>query len=147
MGPHASPRNSTCLPTAASGVRSQDGAGRPAQAGGRIFRGETPRPLLYRSGARLQGVRPFGVGAYRLPALGPAEERGMPAAREALRSVRPFDWEGLSSVPSDRERTRSGVHLAGLEGLWLLGRHLIRPVLKHGPRSLTCARVTGLYEI
>ena len=71
----------------------------------------------------------------------------MPAACEALRSVRLFDWEGLFSVSSDCWRTRTGVPLAGLEGLWLLGRHLIRPVLKHGPRSLTCARVTGLYEI
>jgi len=29
------------------------------------------------------------------------------------------------------------------QGLWLVGRHPIRPVLKHGPRSLTCARVIG----
>ena len=29
------------------------------------------------------------------------------------------------------------------QGPWLVGRHPIRPVLKHGPRSLTCARVTG----
>ena len=29
------------------------------------------------------------------------------------------------------------------QGLWLIGRHPIRPVLKHGPRSLTCARVIG----
>ena len=69
----------------------------------------------------------------------------MPAACEALCSVRPFDWEGLFSVPSDRGCMRVGVHLVGFQGLWLLGRHLIRPVLKHGPRSLTCARVTGLY--
>ena len=35
---------------------------------------------------------------------------------------------------------------AGTQGLWPFGRPPIRPVLKHGPRSLTCARVTGLYE-
>ena len=29
------------------------------------------------------------------------------------------------------------------QGLWVVGRHPIRPVLKHGPRSLTCARVIG----
>ena len=32
------------------------------------------------------------------------------------------------------------------EGQWRIGWQPIRPVLKHGPRSLTCARVTGLYE-
>ena len=32
------------------------------------------------------------------------------------------------------------------QGLWRPRRHPIRPVLKHGPRSLTRARVTGLYE-
>ena len=35
---------------------------------------------------------------------------------------------------------------AGTQGLWLFGRPPIRPVLKHGPRSLTCARVMGFYE-
>ena len=34
----------------------------------------------------------------------------------------------------------------GTQGRWRFGRQPIRPVLKHGPRSLTCARVTGLYE-
>ena len=34
----------------------------------------------------------------------------------------------------------------GTQGRWRIGRQPIRPVLKHGPRSLTCARVTGLYE-
>ena len=32
------------------------------------------------------------------------------------------------------------------QGPWRIDRHPIRPVLKHGPRSLTCARVVGLYE-
>lgn len=32
------------------------------------------------------------------------------------------------------------------QGPWRIDRHPIRPVLKHGPRSLTCARVIGLYE-
>ena len=35
---------------------------------------------------------------------------------------------------------------AGAQGQWPIGRHPIRPVLKHGPRSLTCVRVTGFYE-
>ena len=31
-------------------------------------------------------------------------------------------------------------------GRWRIGRSPVRPVLKHGPRSLTCARVVGCYE-
>ena len=31
-------------------------------------------------------------------------------------------------------------------GRWRIGRLPVRPVLKHGPRSLTCARVKGCYE-
>ena len=31
-------------------------------------------------------------------------------------------------------------------GRWRIGRQPVRPVLKHGPRSLTRARVAGLYE-
>jgi len=31
-------------------------------------------------------------------------------------------------------------------GQWRIGRSSTRPVLKHGPRSLTCAQVMGLYE-
>ena len=43
-----------------------------------------------------------------------------------------------------RPRAVCGVpHSARLEGLRRTSRHPIRPVLKHGPRSLTCARVTG----
>lgn len=37
----------------------------------------------------------------------------------------------------------AGTSRVDTQGLWLIGRHPIRPVLKHGPRSLTCARVTG----
>jgi hypothetical protein len=32
------------------------------------------------------------------------------------------------------------------QGLRRIGRHPIRPVLKHGPRSLTWTRVAGSYE-
>ena len=32
------------------------------------------------------------------------------------------------------------------QGLRLFCRHPVRPVLKHGPRSLTCVRATGPYE-
>ena len=36
----------------------------------------------------------------------------------------------------------SGSTRAHAQGLWRIGRPPIRPVLKHGPGSLTCARVT-----
>ena len=64
-----------------------------------------------------------------------------PAAIGAPRSARSFDWEGLHAAPLDRECVRDGVSLCGSQGLRLYGRLPIRPVLKHGPRSLTCARV------
>ena len=34
----------------------------------------------------------------------------------------------------------------GHSGLWRPSQPPIRPVLKHGPRSLTCAQVIGLYK-
>lgn len=34
----------------------------------------------------------------------------------------------------------------GAQGQWRVGRSSTRPVLKHGPRSLTCARVMGSSE-
>ena len=40
-------------------------------------------------------------------------------------------WVGCAAVP---------------EGQWRIGRASTRPVLKHGPRSLACARVIGCYE-
>ena len=45
-------------------------------------------------------------------------------------------------------RSRSGSSFTGrnASGQWRIGWQPYRPVLKHGPRSLTCARVSGLYE-
>jgi hypothetical protein len=46
-------------------------------------------------------------------------------------------------------RTRAfngGTARLGARGRWRIGRQPVRPVLKHGPRSLTCARVVGRYE-
>ena len=147
MGPHASPRNSTCLLLEASRADRKTARGvLPMRAGAffagrrhdRFAVGQEPGGKVYGpSGSELIGRR----------CLARRRTEELPAAGEALCSVRPFDWEGLSSVPSDRGRSRVRVPLVGLEGPWLLGRHLIRPVLKHGPRSLTCARVMGLYEI
>ena len=51
--------------------------------------------------------------------------------------------EALLAALSDRAgRLRSGTHRVAA-GQWRIGRSSTRPVLKHGPRSLTCARVMG----
>ena len=50
----------------------------------------------------------------------------------------------LASGPAGTEPARTAsVSLARLASLSRVGRRRLRPVLKHGPRSLTCARVTG----
>ena len=59
---------------------------------------------------------------------------------------RPFDWLGLLAVPADRGCLGTSFTPVDAQGLWRIGRFPIRPVLKHGPRSLTCARVMGSYE-
>ena len=70
-----------------------------------------------------------------------------------------------TAVRFEAARPRGGVRLAGTGqpcpptallcwiglagrawGQWRVCRPTTRPVLKHGPRSLTCARVIGLYE-
>ena len=57
-----------------------------------------------------------------------------------------IDWAGLLAVPSDRWPPLGVLLCRASRGLWRPRRHPTRPVLKHGPRSLTHARVTGLYE-
>ena len=58
----------------------------------------------------------------------------------------PLAWD-CSAVPPDRPLSRRYVSpMQGAQGLRRICRHPVRPVLKHGPRSLTCARVIGLYE-
>ena len=147
MGPHASPRNSTCLLLEASWSDRKTGRGVLPMRAGAFFAGRRHDrfPVGQEPSGKVYG--PSGPELIGRWCLARRRTEELPAAGEALRSVRPFDWEGLFSVPSDRGRSWAGVPLVGLQGLWLLGRHLIRPVLKHGPRSLTCARVTGLYEI
>lgn len=48
----------------------------------------------------------------------------------------------LLAVLSDRVRGSVGKQ-RGATGQWRIGRSSTRPVLKHGPRSLTCTRVGG----
>ena len=97
-------------------------------------------PCLARSVIDSGGVGPLADRGTFNPAV-PALRLGRPAFSRRL------DWRGLFTVLADRGASRSGsCSRAGTQGLWLFGRPPIRPVLKHGPRSLTCARVMGFYE-
>lgn len=51
----------------------------------------------------------------------------------------------VSAVRSNRA-PGTGSSAAGASGQWRIGRSSTRPVLKHGPRSLACARVMGSHE-
>jgi hypothetical protein len=77
-----------------------------------------PRPPFSRRGLYLRGECCAFVAIRSTPVVG-----GRPLAR----SVRP----------------PVGGSLGGARGLQRVGRSSTRPVLKHGPRSLTCARVRG----
>ena len=59
---------------------------------------------------------------------------------------RAFDLPGLLAVLADRARLGHRALPCLTQGLWRIGRFPIRPVLEHGPRSLTCAQVMGSYE-
>ena len=112
-----------------------------------LFPGRAPRPVSRRSEASWEGdlrpvaeeLRPRSCGLVGRPRV----------FRGVLAPVPPraFDWGGLlTAVLTDRvcgfERGVLGV----ASGQWRIGRSSTRPVLKHGPRSLTCARVMGCYE-
>ena len=132
----------------------------PALAGPRrahFLRGGAPRPALGRLGkARGEGgsrLRPRAL--QRLPP-GPRRFPG-PWTKCSLRPLSPrggtgppapgatVDRGGLSSVRPNRVASpgRGSAHVKGVRGLRRC-RQPTRPVLKHGPRSLTRARVRGL---
>ena len=90
---------------------------------------------------------PQGFGVTDPGGVGPSVDRGRltrPVARPGFRaSVRP-----AGTVVSARRLRAFGDFGAArpARGRWRIGRSPVRPVLKHGPRSLTCARVVGCYE-
>lgn len=106
MGPQPPLWNSTFGRLVPSGSGSQD----------RARRERAPRGAFFAGGSRDR----FGVGQKprgKVTVLGQcySPRRCWPGAgpRDARRGrgpghVRSFDWEGLSSVPPDRERTRVG---------------------------------------
>ena len=114
---------------------------------GALSVGGAPRPVLGPSRAPAEGSHSFGGGVIDAgggPA--PGTEGNPPApgvvgrlwlvrlGGTARSAVRPLATSLLAASPGCPQ------------GLWRPRRHPIRPVLKHGPRSLTRARVTGLYE-
>ena len=79
------------------------------------------------------------------PARG-CEARASGPLGQALRGFKPGVC-GSSHAPGPRQAAgpRCPRTIRPLQSAALPLRVLSRPVLKHGPRSLTCARVTGIY--
>jgi hypothetical protein len=79
--------------------------------------------------------------------VGPSADRGRPSRsgvdRPSCGCVR-LGGTGSSAL-GPRGRS-GGTARRRAWGRWRNGRQPVRPVLKHGPRSLTCARVVGRYE-
>ena len=107
-----------------------------------------PRPVRRRRETPGQGDRRFGVGAYR-----PGGRRPVDGPRTTV-SRRRVDRRSCARVRlagtgfgARGPRVRNGRTARRVaRGQWRIGRQPVRPVLKHGPRSLTCARVVGRYE-
>lgn len=134
----------------------------PASAGPRrahFLRGGAPRPALGRPGsARGEGGSPAPAASFTAtPRISPRRFPGvvesvltapsLPAGRDGAPSLpaRLSTGGGLSSVRPDRVaplRAGIGSRITGARGQRRC-RLPTRPVLKHGPRSLTRARVRG----
>ena len=121
-----------------------------AVAVGRTFcRAERHDRFSGRQKAPVEGSSFFGRSVIAPGAAGRLGERGNRRARPKARAaavVGLFDWRGLFAVLVDCWLSIGEPSRVGAQGRWRIGRHPIRPVLKHGPRSLTCARVMGFYE-
>ena len=109
--------------------------------------GRAPRPVLGRSEGGEEGRwAPRGAYCYSLacpdPLWGPRSRRRRRAASLSRDVSTGRDW---ATVSADRFLGWTGVGPPA-QGRWRIGRPSTRPVLKHGPRSLTCARVVGSYE-
>ena len=94
-------------------------------------------------------ARSRALGPYSALAAGvsmpPARGRS-PRASQAPGRLRAFDSDVSRPKHVATARVDHDPALGRAEGRWRISRHSTRPVLKHGPRSLTCARVTGSYE-
>ena len=80
-------------------------------------------------------------GVIDLGGVGPPADRGTLRCppRRVRRAPTGEDCSQCSPTAAARGLGSTRAHA---QGLWRIGRPPLRPVLKHGPGSLTCARVT-----
>ena len=119
------------------------GCGRPMDA---LSPGRAPRPVPRPPRAPEEGSSgPSGPEWFSLRRWAGCGDRGSPPERGKRVGCRAIHLGGLLAVLPNRVRLL-GPSIPPSQGLRRIGRHPIRPVLKHGPRSLTRARVMGFYE-
>ena len=90
---------------------------------------------------------PQGFGVIDPGGVGPSADRGRPCAVGPGVRVPGVRSNGgdCRQCPSTADVRRLARPVSA-RGRRRIGRSPVRPVLKHGPRSLTCARVIGCYE-
>ena len=115
--------------------------------------GGAPRPVSFRRSEEPgRGAPPAdsfpSVGSYNPRLAGRRETEDRPARLPLSSLFARFDLRILLSGqwPLTASGHRAGMRGRVPDGRWRIGRSSTRPVLKHGPRSLTCARVIGCYE-
>ena len=89
---------------------------------------------------------PHGVCCYSPPRRAVVGTRDDRVLRGHLALRGSSNGGDRATVPADRSLVIGLGWPGALQGRWRVCRHSTRPVLKHGPRSLTCARVIGRYE-
>ena len=106
---------------------------------------EAPRPVRRRSEAFGEGGPRFGGGVIDPDCVGPSADRGrLNCAVGFVPRLCAIDRLGGTVASVLRPRSFSGrASRSRTWRQWRIGRSPVRPVLKHGPRSLTCARVNG----
>jgi hypothetical protein len=105
-----------------------------------------PQPVWWRSHAG-KGCRWERSRSYQPSPASRCRTEEPPHASRPPSLPGEFDWERLGNrVSRPLIRDWRGAGRASILGWWQVCRQSIRPVLKHGPRSLTCARVIGSYE-
>ena len=147
MGPQGSPSEFNLPVGDRRRVSIPPGDGRVVESSpvGALSAGHSPGPVRAVARSRRgQGSRLLRESVLRPSRWAAPADRGTPAVARAPRPPDRSDLRGLFAVLADcRSSSGRGPPESYTEGLWLIGRHPIRPVLKHGPRSLTCARVVG----
>ncbi|PKA65262.1 hypothetical protein AXF42_Ash005594 [Apostasia shenzhenica] len=121
-GPHPAATRGAVAESGCLGMQPKSGGGK------RVGVGDAPRP----DAERRRAGPPLGSRRWPLPAVAPAGARAFDAQGHTADAV------GCTGACALRRASRGSVMLS------LPARGLpIRPVLKHGPRSLTCVRADG----